>query len=39
MIVARPESFIAWLPSYLEMQRHMTIRSAGFVSAVPFIVG
>ena len=31
--------YSAWLPSYLEMQRHMTIRSAGFVSAVPFIAG
>jgi MFS family permease len=31
--------YSAWLPSYLEMQRHMTIRSAGFASAVPFIAG
>jgi MFS family permease len=31
--------YSAWLPGYLEMQRHMTIRSAGFASAVPFIAG
>jgi MFS family permease len=31
--------YSAWLPSYLEMQRHMTIGSAGFVSAVPFLAG
>lgn len=30
--------YSAWLPGYLEMQRHMTIRSAGFASAVPFVV-
>jgi len=31
--------YTAWLPGYLEMQRHMTIKSAGFASAVPFIAG
>jgi MFS family permease len=31
--------YSAWLPGYLEMQRHMTIRSAGFASAVPFVAG
>ena len=31
--------YSAWLPGYLGMQRHMTIRSAGFASAVPFIAG
>jgi len=31
--------YSAWLPGYLEMERHMTICSAGFVSAVPFMAG
>jgi MFS family permease len=31
--------YSAWLPGYLEMQRHMTIRSAGFASTVPFVAG
>ena len=31
--------YTAWLPGYLEMQRHMTIRSAGFASALPFVAG
>jgi sugar phosphate permease len=31
--------YAAWLPGYLEMQRHMTIRSAGFASALPFVAG
>jgi MFS family permease len=31
--------YSAWLPGYLEMERHMTIRSAGFASAVPFAAG
>jgi MFS family permease len=26
----------AWLPGYLEIQRHMTIRSTGYVAAIPF---
>jgi sugar phosphate permease len=31
--------YAAWLPGYLEMQRHMTIRSAGFATALPFVAG
>jgi cyanate permease len=31
--------YTAWLPGYLEMQRHMSIKSAGFATAVPFIAG
>jgi MFS family permease len=31
--------FIAWLPGYLEMQRHITIAKTGFVAAVPFLFG
>jgi MFS family permease len=26
----------AWLPGYLEIQRHMTIKSTGYVAAIPF---
>lgn len=26
----------AWLPGYLEIQRHMSIRSTGWVAAIPF---
>ncbi len=26
----------AWLPGYLEMQRHMSIRATGYVAAIPF---
>jgi MFS family permease len=31
--------YTAWLPGYLEMQRHMTIRNAGFATAAPFVAG
>ena len=31
--------FIAWLPGYLEMQRHMSISKTGFVASVPFLFG
>jgi MFS family permease len=31
--------FQAWLPGYLEIQRHMSIRSTGFVAAIPFVFG
>ena len=31
--------FQAWLPGYLEIQRHMSIRTTGFVAAIPFIFG
>ncbi len=29
--------FNAWLPGYLEMGRHMSIRHTGFVAAIPYI--
>ena len=28
----------AWLPGYLEMERHMSIRSTGYVASIPFAV-
>src|SRR6185312_16071712 len=28
--------YSTWLPGYLEIERHLSIRSAGFVSAIPF---
>jgi MFS family permease len=28
--------YSTWLPSYLEIERHLSIRSAGFLSSVPF---
>jgi len=31
--------FQGWLPGYLEIQRHMSIRTTGFVAAIPFIFG
>jgi len=31
--------FAAWLPGYLEQQRHMSISKTGFVAAVPFLFG
>src|SRR5262249_52885392 len=31
--------FQGWLPSYLEIQRHMSIRATGFVAAIPFFFG
>jgi MFS family permease len=31
--------YTAWLPTYLEDQRHMSIKAAGFATAVPFIAG
>jgi MFS family permease len=31
--------FQAWLPGYLEIQRHMSIKSTGFIAAIPFIFG
>ncbi len=31
--------FIAWLPGYLEIQRHMSISKTGFVASVPFVCG
>jgi MFS family permease len=31
--------FIAWLPGYLELQRHMSIPKTGLVASVPFLFG
>jgi MFS family permease len=31
--------FIAWLPGYLEIQRHMSIPKTGLVASVPFLCG
>ena len=31
--------YAAWLPGYLEMQRHMTIAHTGFVAAIPYAFG
>jgi MFS family permease len=31
--------FAAWLPGYLEQQRHMSIAQTGFVASVPFLFG
>jgi MFS family permease len=31
--------FQGWLPGYLEIQRHMSIRTTGFVASIPFIFG
>jgi MFS family permease len=31
--------YLAWLPGYLEMQRHMSIPKTGIVAAIPFAFG
>jgi MFS family permease len=31
--------YLAWLPGYLEIQRHMSIPETGIVSAIPFAFG
>jgi sugar phosphate permease len=31
--------YLAWLPGYLEMQRHMSIPKTGLVAAIPFAFG
>ncbi len=31
--------FQGWLPGYLEIQRHMDIRTTGWVAAIPFVFG
>jgi MFS family permease len=31
--------FQGWLPGYLEIQRHMSIRATGFIAAIPFFFG
>ncbi len=32
-------TYTAWLPGYLEIQRHMSVRHTGIVAAVPFACG
>jgi MFS family permease len=31
--------FIAWLPGYLEMQRHMSIPKTGMIASIPYMCG
>jgi sugar phosphate permease len=31
--------YLAWLPGYLEMQRHMSIPKTGIIAAIPFAFG
>jgi sugar phosphate permease len=31
--------YAAWLPAYLETERHMSIKSTGFFAAIPFFCG
>jgi len=31
--------YTAWLPGYLEMDRHMTLRHTGLIAAIPFLFG
>jgi sugar phosphate permease len=31
--------YAAWLPGYLEIQRHMTIAHTGIVAAIPYVFG
>jgi sugar phosphate permease len=31
--------FQSWLPGYLEIQRHMSIRATGFIASIPFFFG
>jgi sugar phosphate permease len=31
--------YAAWLPAYLETERHMSIKSTGFFAAIPFLCG
>jgi MFS family permease len=31
--------FIAWLPGYFEIQRHMSISKTGFIASIPFLCG
>lgn len=31
--------YLAWLPGYLEIQRHMSIPKTGFIAAIPFAFG
>jgi len=32
-------TFITWLPGYLEMERHLSIKTTGFVASIPFLCG
>lgn len=31
--------FYSWLPGYLEIERHMSVRTTGMVAAIPFLCG
>jgi sugar phosphate permease len=31
--------FYSWLPGYLEMERHMSVKTTGMVAAIPFLSG
>jgi MFS family permease len=31
--------FMAWLPGYLEMQRHMSIPKTGLIASIPYVCG
>jgi MFS family permease len=31
--------YLAWLPGYLEIERHMTVQRTGWVAAIPFVWG
>jgi sugar phosphate permease len=31
--------YTAWLPGYLEIERHMTVKSTGWLAAIPFACG
>jgi sugar phosphate permease len=31
--------YITWLPGYLEMERHLSIKTTGFVASIPFLCG
>jgi len=31
--------YTAWLPGYLEIERHMSVKSTGFAAAIPFVCG
>ena len=31
--------YTAWLPGYLELERHMSVKFTGFAAAIPFVFG
>ncbi len=31
--------YTAWLPGYLEIERHMSVKFTGFAAAIPFVFG